>query len=218
MAGKGRPAPDRTGKHYGHLTVVGRAGSNDHGQALWECRCDCGATTVKSVVFFNNGGGQCSKSCPLGVHVKHGQATRMSKNKEYRAWQDMKRRCFNPAAPNYHRYGGRGIIVCAEWVDNFPAFLAHIGPAPEGHRPSIERVDNNAGYEPGNVRWVTPKAQTRNRQLTIMVTIAGETMPLAEAAERWDIKYPTVLARYHRGFRGGDLVIPHKRGPKLVPH
>jgi hypothetical protein len=164
MAGNGRPATDRMNKRYGNLTVVRRAGANTHGQALWECRCDCGTTTIKSVVFFNNGGGQCSKRCPLGVHVKHGQTTHTTKSKEYTAWQDMKRRCFNPDAPNYRLYGARGITVCAEWVDNFPAFFAHIGPAPEGKRMSVDRIDNDGNYEPGNVRWATPSQQLRNRR------------------------------------------------------
>lgn len=163
MAGHGRPVRDRTGNRQGHLTAVKQVGVNPHKQALWECRCDCGATVVKSVVALNNGAGQCTRRCPLGVHVKHGQTTHTTKSKEYAAWQDMKRRCFNPAAPNYARYGGRGITVCAEWVDDFPAFLAHIGPAPAGHRMSVDRINNSGNYEPSNVRWATPAEQIANR-------------------------------------------------------
>jgi hypothetical protein len=155
---------DRVGHRYGKLTVVARAGSNQHGQSLWECKCDCGETAVKSVVFFNNRGQQCGKSCRLGVHVKHGATTHTSKSKEYAAWVDMKRRCFNPASPNFHRYGGRGITMCDEWVNEFAAFFAHIGPAPEGKRMSVDRIDNNGNYEPGNVRWATPAEQVKNRE------------------------------------------------------
>ena len=124
---------DRTGDRYGLLTVISRAAS-DGKKTQWLVKCECGAEVIKSVVFFNNGGRQCGKSCPLGVHVRHGQTTHTTKSKEYAAWVDIKRRCFNPAAPNYARYGGRGITLCAEWVDNFSAFFAHVGPAPEGKR------------------------------------------------------------------------------------
>lgn len=160
---RGRAAIDRTGFRYGNLTVLSRAGSNRHGHPLWLCKCDCGAETTKSTVFMGNGGRQCSKSCPMGVHVKHGATTHTSKSKEYAAWVDMKRRCFNTASPNYARYGGRGITMCTEWVDDFAAFLEHIGPAPEGKRMSVDRIDNDGNYEPGNVRWATPSEQVKNR-------------------------------------------------------
>jgi hypothetical protein len=205
---------DRSGDRYGNLTVISRAGANRHGQTTWECKCDCGATVTKSVVFFNNGGQQCSKSCSLGVHVKHGATTHTHKSKEYGAWIDMKQRCLNPSTKNYARYGGRGITVHQPWVDSFEAFLADVGIAPQTYRASLDRINNDGNYEPSNVRWSTPKEQTRNRRVTMKVTVAGEDMPLSEAAERWGINYYTVLARYHKGFRGGDLIIPHKTGRK----
>ena len=164
MAGKGRPVRDRAGDRYGNLVVLAQAGTNAHKQALWLCRCDCGNEVVKSVVFFNNGGQQCTKQCPLGVHVKHGGATKRKKSKEYSAWVDMKQRCLNPNTPNYKHYGGRGVTVCAKWIDDYAAFYADVGPAPEGNRMSIDRIDVNGNYEPGNVKWSTPSEQTANRR------------------------------------------------------
>ena len=158
--GTGRPIRNREGERYGHLTALKQVGVNEHAQAMWECRCDCGNTVVKSVVSFNNGAKQCSKQCKLGVHVRHGA----HKSKEYKAWADMKRRCFNPNLANYKHYGGRGITVCQEWVDNFEAFLAYVGYAPEGNRISIDRINNEGDYEPGNVRWATPREQVMNRR------------------------------------------------------
>jgi len=104
--------------------------------------------------------------------------------------------------------------MCVEWVDDFPAFFMDVGAAPQTHRASLDRINNDGDYEPSNVRWSTPKEQTRNRRVTLKATIAGAEMPLSEAAERWGIKYHTVLARYRSGLRGGDLVIPHKVGRK----
>lgn len=159
----GRPPRDRSGDRYGMLTAVKQVGVNQHAQALWECKCDCGAIAVKSVVALNNGARQCTRSCPLGVHVRHGAAVRGRKSKEYRTWQDMIRRCYDNRMPNYHRYGGRGVSVCDEWRESFTTFYDHIGPAPDGHRISIDRIDNSGNYEPGNVRWATPAEQSANR-------------------------------------------------------
>jgi hypothetical protein len=90
--------------------------------------------------------------------LKHG----MTGTKEYKAWTNMKRRCSDPTTHNWHRYGGRGIKVCAEWTSSFESFYDHLGPAPSSAH-SIGRIDNDADYEPGNVEWQTAKQQANNR-------------------------------------------------------
>lgn len=87
----------------------------------------------------------------------------MTHTAEYDAWVDMKRRCLNYKAPNFKNYGGRGIRVCDAWVDSFEAFIEHIGPRPS-LKHSIDRIDNDGHYEPGNVRWATMSAQLFNRR------------------------------------------------------
>jgi hypothetical protein len=164
--GTGRPALNREGMRYGRLICIKQVGVNAHAQALWECRCDCGAVVAKSSVSLNNGANQCTRSCTLGVHVRHGAATRSAQTKEYKAWVSLKQRCLNPNSQKYMDYGGRGITVCQEWADSFDAFLAHIGYAPEGNRISIDRINNEGNYEPGNVRWATPYQQVMNRRNT----------------------------------------------------
>lgn len=164
--GTGRPVRDRTDERYGCLTAIRHVGVNAHAQALWECRCDCGSVVIKCVTAFNNGAKQCTKQCPLGVHVRHGATTHTTKTKEYAAWVSMKQRCLNPRARNYKYYGARGITVCPEWVESFDAFMSYVGYAPEGNRISIDRIDNNGNYEPGNVRWATPYQQVMNRRNT----------------------------------------------------
>ncbi len=84
----------------------------------------------------------------------------MSRTSTYRIWCAMKQRCLNPNTAAYHRYGGRGITVCERWV-TFENFLADMGERPEGL--SLERVNNNGNYEPGNCVWATPKMQAANR-------------------------------------------------------
>ena len=96
---------------------------------------------------------------PTGAATwKHGQ----SGKKEYKAWLSMRRRCSDPNRHNAHRYLGRGITVCKEWQDDLRAFLDYVGPAPSPYH-SLGRIDNDRGYEPGNVRWETASEQARNR-------------------------------------------------------
>lgn len=85
----------------------------------------------------------------------------MTNTPEYRAWKDLKKRCNNKNIPCFHRYGGRGISVCEEWASSFMAFYDHIGPRP-GKNYSVDRIDNDGNYEPGNVRWATRKEQVEN--------------------------------------------------------
>lgn len=93
----------------------------------------------------------------------------LSKLPEYKIWKGIKKRCFNPNDKRYSKYGGRGITMAPEWVDDFIAFYEYIGPRPvsEGTRWSVGRIDNNGNYEPGNVRWETDSQQARNHSLQV---------------------------------------------------
>jgi hypothetical protein len=118
----------------------------------------------------------------------------------------MKDRCCNPNNKYWNRYGGRGIKVCDEWINDFARFLSEVGekPAPEY---SIDRIDNDGGYEPGNVRWASPSEQGRNR--TRRARISGR--PLFDGMNANEIEPPfgtpaeTVRRRYRAGHRGESL-------------
>ena len=98
-----------------------------------------------------------------GTPVRHGEATYGSPTVEYRTWKGMKDRCYNSASRSYHNYGGRGIRVCDEWLNDPKAFIDHIGRKP-GPEYSVDRIDNDKGYQPGNVRWATREVQLSNRR------------------------------------------------------
>lgn len=100
----------------------------------------------------------------------------------YVVWASMKQRCSNPKTINFRDYGGRGITVCQRWRESFENFFADMGVRPAGMQ--LDRYPNKDGnYEPGNCRWITPKANARNRRNNRLLTYRGETRPMAEWAE-----------------------------------
>lgn len=104
-----------------------------------------------------------------------------SQTKEYFIWHAMRNRCSNPKNPNYRHYGGRGIIVCERWQNNFAAFLLDMGNKPDGMW--IDRINVNGNYEPTNCKWATPKEQINNRRLKLIENFSDGEL-LAELARR----------------------------------
>jgi hypothetical protein len=165
--------PDLTGQRFGRLTVIRRAKNDKYWQTRWFARCDCGKVTV---VLSSNLRRGHSLSCgclrqerTAASHTKHGHA-RSHGSPEYRAWTGAKARTTNPNLPCWQNYGGRGIRMAEEWMHDFAAFFTHVGPRPQGRTPSgwplysLDRIDTDGMYEPGNVRWATRSEQARNRR------------------------------------------------------
>lgn len=136
----------------------------------------------------------------------------VSNNAAYKVWQQMKFRCSNPKATGYENYGGRGIAVCAEWSASFDAFIRDVGPRPSASH-TLDRINVNGGYEPGNCRWATQKVQCRNTRSNHIVRLDGVSMTLVEAAEFAPVTYNTVLYRLKRGWTVNDAVsLPPQQG------
>lgn len=134
---------------------------------IWLCLCDCGKT-VEVLGARLNSGRTTSCSCykteiQSELHVTHGQ----SKSRTYRIWSGIRNRCTNPNVLSYPYYGGRGIKLCERWR-SFDNFLADMGEAPEAC--SIDRINNDGNYEPGNCRWTTQLVQAKNCRKNVHLT------------------------------------------------
>lgn len=121
---------------------------------------------------------------------------RRARSREYRAWEAAKRRCYVPGANRFKRYGGRGIVMCSKWRDSFEAFLADMGKCPKGS--SIDRINNDGDYEPGNCRWATAREQGANTSRSVIVVLDGERMIQEEAARRLGISSSAIILRRKR--------------------
>lgn len=151
------------GRTFERLTVVAHHHRNTRAVNYWQCRCQCGNECVARTEHLTHGKikscGCLSKENTTKRNTTHG----LRHTPEYKIWDGIIERCCNPNSQRYADYGGRGITICPEWRSDFTAFLAAVGIRPNP-KLSIDRIDNDRGYEPGNVRWTTYKEQAANRR------------------------------------------------------
>lgn len=192
---------DMAGQKFGRLTVIREVDNSQYrsNAAMWECRCDCGNTIVVKGVSLRTGH---TKSCGCyGIDkirefaTKHGESgTRL-----YQTWADMKIRCNNPNHKSYSNYGGRGISYYSDW-ESFEEFRDYAIDNGYDDNLTIERIDVNVGYFPGNITFVPLGDQPSNRRNSIHITHNGVTKTLGQWASDFGINRGTAWFRYMKGY------------------
>ena len=180
------------GKVFGRLTVLGFDESK-----LALCQCACGSEIKRYRINALRTGN--TKSCGCLAREKQSAVGRSSKthgmtgSSIYKTWTGMRGRCGNPKSKDYHDYGAKGVFVCDRWAD-FSKFHLDMGERPSPAH-TIDRIDLRGPYSPENCRWATKTEQTRNREIAIVLTFAGQSLPLQVWCDRYGAAYSTVHSR-----------------------
>lgn len=193
-------AVDITGQTFKYLTAIKPVGSGKGG-VVWECRCKCGKTTNATAKNLRSGNTKscgCLNSERLIARNKAGALHGMTGTPTWATWDNMIQRCTNPNHKSYKRYGDRGIEVCPAWRNDFLTFYKDMGERPAGM--TLERIDNDKGYEPGNCRWASPLEQANNRRNNISLTVGGVTDTLANWSRKTGIGQKTIMYRIKNGW------------------
>ena len=173
---------DLTGKKYGRLTVIERAGSTAQKKALWRCRCDCGNDViVVGSHLLNDNTHSCGcykRDKTIERMISHGK----SNTRLHHIWKNMRQRCGNPHKPDYKYYGGKGVTIDDIWND-YEVFAKWAIENGYSDDLTIDRIDVNGNYCPDNCRWVSMTEQARNMSRNRMITYNGESHCLSEWGE-----------------------------------
>lgn len=194
-------AIDLAGERFGRLVALGPIGKKRSRNVVWLCRCDCGNTKEIPSSNLRNGVTR-SCGCLMKESVKRRFSTHgMSTHPLWGTWWQMIQRCTNSRVSHYANYGGRGISVCAEWQHDFQTFLHGVSQLPhygeEGY--TLDRIDNDGNYEPGNVQWATNTEQARNSRHAHLIEFRGKTQCLTAWSEELGINRGTLNSRIFQG-------------------
>jgi hypothetical protein len=197
---------DITGLRFGRLTAVRPHSRNQYKRWDWEYRCDCGGSIVRDGGSVTSGNVRSCGCLRREVASAKAATHRRTGTPIHRTWAHMLRRCRSPDEAMWHRYGGRGIKVCERW-NSFENFLADVGERPS-QEYSLDRINNDGNYEPGNVRWATALTQQNNKERNRKVEYKGRLVGLTELAALTGIALNTLDTRWCRGWRGERLYAP----------
>ena len=186
---------DSTGKKFGRLTALRVIGHDKHGRISWLCKCECGKTTITAGTLLRYGSVR-SCGCINSDLTKNGfnNIHNMCYTKFYGIWHGLSQRCNNKKSKEYKYYGGRGIKLCNRWHNfenfrndmyrNYKKCCKKLGEK----NTTLDRTDNNKGYNKLNCRFITKKGNCRNRRSNILIEYKGKTKCIAEWAEIYNIR------------------------------
>lgn len=162
---------DLTGKRFGRLSVINSADLNHNNQLRWHCKCDCGQFVDVVGMSLRNGDttscGCARRDIMRKTHTKHGAyISRSRRERLYNIYSDMKQRCYDTSSKPYKDYGGRGILICEEWLNDYSLFRSWAISHGYHSDLTIDRINNDKGYSPENCRWADRITQNRNRRNT----------------------------------------------------
>jgi len=174
-------------------------GKTSWGSVVWQCKCNCGSEINVPAARLRSGmTSSCGCLAREGNRLTHGDARKGKVSREWRIWANMKNRCLNPRCKAYPDYGGRGITVCEQWKNSFEEFLRDMGRCPP--KLTIERIDNDRNYEPGNCKWATRFEQGENKRNNRYISHQGEARLLPHWAILKGIHVKTLGTRLKRGW------------------
>lgn len=194
MAGKLRN--DLTGMKFGYLTALHRSNDKGNGKkpvVKWVCECKCGKIiSVKSDALLS--GHTVSCGCKK---ITHHESYGKRKTRLYNIWKCMRQRCMNPNNPNYLHYGGKGVMICDEWMDyaKFKRWAEENGYSED---LSIDRINVDGNYSPSNCRWADGKTQANNTTRNRFLLFHGEYLTMSEIADKLNVSYSTIQHRVDR--------------------
>lgn len=191
------------GRRFGSLVVLRERKDGDCDEHHVIVRCDCGAEKQIQRSNLLNGRALscgCKTAGLISAGKKiHGQSTKGGRSNAFIVWTAMLQRCYNKNRPEYHRYGGRGITVCKRWRESVVNFIADMGKRPtENH--SLDRINNDGNYEPGNCRWATMLQQCNNTHRTRRFALNGREYTLREWAAQTGMNPKLIDARIRMGW------------------
>jgi hypothetical protein len=197
VVGPSKSVLDAIGKTFGNRTVVSFAERRKYMHYVL-VRCKCGRESVVPISSLRRGK---SVSCRKCMMVRHGGAINGTQTPTYSSYRAMMSRCYSVGHKGGKDYRKRGIVVCKRWRTDYRNFLADMGERPPGM--TIDRLDVNGNYEPGNCRWATMFEQGQNRRNSVRVPYDGRLLSIREVSQRTGVPIPTI---YHRFRRSGEIV------------
>jgi hypothetical protein len=201
------------GMTFGRLTVIEFAGKNKYNHLMWLCECSCEEktqTVVRGTALINGGTKSCGcigKEKIVARLTTHGQ----SHKRTYQIWRMMIDRCYNKNHLHYNSYGGRGISICTEWLNDYLTFERWAQENGYKDKLTLDRIDVNGNYCPENCQWATQKEQMNNKRDSVHITINGETKTVAQWAELYQLKPITIYQRFKKGITGEDIIKQPKK-------